>query len=110
MSQLPLVDVPVVPVLTARQESAWTYLKTRTGGCTAEELGQYLHARRGKHAADQLCDWNGCHDEGMSVLKSVALKPLVIHRRTRGVWEPRAKADRTVDRGAQLSELPEWLT
>jgi hypothetical protein len=104
VSQLPLVDVPAVPVLTARQESAWTYLKSRAGGCTTVELGAYLHALRGKHPDSQPCLY--CGSEALSVLRSKALRPLVIHRRTRGVWEPRAKADRTVDRGAQTDRIP----
>jgi hypothetical protein len=107
VSQLPLVDVPATPVLTGRQESAWTYLKTRAGGCTTVELGAYLHALKGRHPDGEPCLY--CASEALSVLRSRALKPLVIHRRTRGVWEPRDRADRTDGRGAQTDELPDWL-
>jgi hypothetical protein len=104
VSQLPLVDVPATPVLTARQESAWTYLRSRAGGCTTVELGAYLHALKGKHPDREPCLY--CGSEALSVLRSKALRPLVIHRRKLGVWEPRHAADRTVDRGAQTDLIP----
>jgi hypothetical protein len=84
--QVPLVTVAATPRLKPRQEAAWTYVKSRAGGCTAVELGSYLHALRGRHPDGETCLF--CVSEGNSVLRSKALRPLVIRRRT-GRWEPR---------------------
>jgi hypothetical protein len=102
-AQRPLVEVAATPVLTARQQAAWDLVRGTAGGCTAEEVGYHLHTLKGKHGVATTCTY--CASEGLSVLRSKALRPLVIRRRT-GLWEPREKADRTVDRGAQTNEIP----
>jgi hypothetical protein len=104
--QRPLVEVAATPKLTPRQALAFQLVKVAPNGTTAEWLGAELHARKGKHPVAEPCQW--CESEGLSVLRSKALRPLVIRRRT-GLWEPRDRADRTADRGSQLSELPDWL-
>jgi len=106
MIQRPLVEVAATPRLTPRQEWAWRIVCASAGGATAQEVGALLHSVKGKHWVTDPCEW--CTSEGLSVLRSKALRPLVIRRRT-GLWEPREKADRTVDRGSQLSQLPGWL-
>jgi hypothetical protein len=112
--QQPLVVVAATPKLTERQQAAWDALRLVPGGLTAAQVGAYVHAMQGKHdrPGNPVPVWNCCEwveATGLSVLRSRALKPLVIHRRSRGVWEPRAAADRTVDRGAQTDRLPDWL-
>jgi len=103
--QIPLVTVAPTPLRGDRQRACWAYIQAN-GGCTPDELGRHWHALKGKHGPETECAY--CWEEGLSVLRSKALRPLVIRRRT-GLWEPREKADRTVDRGAQLDGLPDWL-
>jgi hypothetical protein len=105
--QRQLVEVAATPRLTPRQARVWALVCKAPGGLTATEVGQLLHCDKEKHHADFTCQW--CEAEGLSVLRSKALRPLVIRRRATGRWEPREKADRTVDRGSQLDGLPEWL-
>lgn len=76
--------------LTERQRAAWDLVRTTPGGVTADEVGASWHAHRGKHAEDQRCKF--CAEEGASVLRSKALYPLVVRRRS-GQWQPRNAAD-----------------
>lgn len=89
--------------LTPRQEAAWDLVRSTPGGVTAEQVGANQHERRGKHPADERCEW--CASEGLGILRSVALRPLVIRRRRscrrlhnlafahHGQWEPRNPRD-----------------
>jgi hypothetical protein len=105
--QRPLVEVAATPVLRERQQLVWDWIREVPGGLTADEVGALLHSRKGKHGPDERCQW--CTAEGRSALQTVALRQLLVRRRDSGRWEPREKADRTADRGAQLSQLPDWL-
>jgi hypothetical protein len=102
--RLPL-DVPVEPKLTPRQQAAWDYVRSVPGGAIASQVGGYIH-QLGKHPWTPWCEW--CEAEGLSVLRSKALFPLVIRRRT-GLWEPRNPADRARQASAQTDELPDDL-
>jgi hypothetical protein len=109
MNQPRLVDVPAEPKLTERQALAWACIRC-IAGITAEELGAILHANKtpAAHDVDSRCRF--CKDEGLSILRSVALKPLVIRRRATGLWEPRNPADRVRGPSAQeTGELPDDL-
>lgn len=66
--------------LTARQQLAFDYVREHDG-VTADEVGAWLHAHRDKrpHGVDVRCDW--CAKEGLSVLRSKAVAPLVTYRR-----------------------------
>lgn len=69
--------------LTHRQQLAFDYVRERDG-VTVDEVGAFLHAHRDKrpHGVDARCDF--CARDGSSVLRSVALKPLVTYRRASG--------------------------
>jgi hypothetical protein len=94
------------PRLTADQQAAWNYLSTRSGGATAEQIGCYLHALRGKHADRQPCTY--CHQKGRSLVTSKALKPLVTYRNVDGdrVYQPRNPEDRSAAVSGQTGEIP----
>ena len=102
-----LLDVPATPKLTERQQWAYDYIRTGIIGHTTSEVGCFLHTAKGKHAINQPCKW--CESDGISVLRSVALKPLVIRRQT-GLWEARNPADRPQRPSAQeTGDLPDDL-
>lgn len=67
--------------LTPRQQAAYTLIATNDG-VTADQVGANWHAIRGRHAAASRCEW--CHTEGVSVVRTVALRPLVTYRRIPG--------------------------
>lgn len=79
------------PELTERQQFALDTLRGLEAG-QAVEIGQALHARRGKHTPDQVCSW--CSQEGLSVLRALKKRGLVRQRRG-GVFEPLEGADRS---------------
>lgn len=89
----PLFDLPVTKPLTGRQQLAWDYVRGHDG-VTADEVGALLHSqpdRKRPHPADEPCDW--CRRDGRSVLRSMALRPLVTGRRD-GRWYVRNPEDR----------------
>jgi hypothetical protein len=73
---------PLEPLLTERQAFALAELE-RLGGLDDTELGARLHARKGKHADWQRCEW--CSTDGRGVLKALRAKGLV-RRRKDGCW------------------------
>jgi hypothetical protein len=78
--------------LTRDQQTAWDMVSETVGGVTADEVGALLHSRlatRWAHPADQRCVY--CGTRGNQVLRSVALRPLVVRRRVSGKWEPRER-------------------
>lgn len=90
MTAQPTLPGDGLRALTPRQQAAWDLVRQVPAGVTADKVGAYSHERRGKHPADQRCDW--CETEGTSILRSKALGPLVIRRRG-GRWEPRNLRD-----------------
>jgi hypothetical protein len=75
--------------LKPRQALAYEWVCNSDGGTTATDLGAYLHWAKGKHAIADTCRF--CNSEGSSVLRSKALRPLVVYRRKRQRWEPRLR-------------------
>lgn len=77
-----LFPVDETPQLTPRQQLAFDYLQANDG-VAADEVGAYLHAHRDRrpHPVGERCDW--CAKDGLSVLRSKALAPLVTYRRSR---------------------------
>ena len=74
-----LIDVSAAPrPLTPRQQAAWDYVRDRQG-VTAAEVGAHLYALRGSPAGHR-SKWDA--RDGLSVLRSKALKPLVTYKRT----------------------------
>lgn len=90
--------VPTPETWTPRQRAAWEYLCARQG-VRAYSLGRHLH----RHGFGQDCPY--CEDEGLSVLRSAALKPHVIRRRT-GLWQPREARYRAHDETTQGGDIP----
>jgi hypothetical protein len=79
-AQLALVDVPVVPSLTPRQQRALEVVQAAgVDGIHADELGAALHAEYRKHALEARCMW--CGATGQSILKALKAKGLVRYRR-----------------------------
>jgi len=100
-----LVDVPAEPKLTERQQAAWDYVRSVPGGVTATAVGRNWYALTGRGHVPSV--WHV--GEGQDVLRSVALKPLVIRRQT-GLWEPRNPKDRVREPSAQeTGDLPDDL-
>jgi hypothetical protein len=74
-----LFTLPPDPAaLTARQRTAYEYLAAHNG-VPVDELGAALHAARGKHGPADRCSW--CGPEGLSVVRSKALRDLITYRR-----------------------------
>jgi hypothetical protein len=92
--------------LTPDQTIAWDLLRTTVGGVTAAQIGIAVHTQSGAslHSADVQCNW--CAARGLSLMRSKALKPLVIRRRATGRWEPRDPKHRAADATAQGGEIP----
>lgn len=96
--------------LTAKQARAYQLVKSTPGGITADELGAIEHELRGKHHRDTRCIH--CTHEGVGVLESKAVGPLVIRRRASGRYEPRdgsgtAAVPERYQSSTQLTELPD---
>lgn len=68
--------------LTERQQFALETIE-RLGGCTLDELGAHMHARRGKHQPDSRCDY--CQDEGSQVAGELRGKDW-LRRLPNGIW------------------------
>jgi len=85
-----LVDVAAEPKLTDRQRFAYESIQASDTGLYADEVGAILHERQGRHHQDQRCEW--CARTGLDVLRSKAVAPLVIRRRS-GLWQPRQRAE-----------------
>jgi hypothetical protein len=95
--------------LTEKQQRGYDLVRSTPGGITADELGAQFHADRGKHHPDSRCQW--CVEEGMGVLDSKAVGPLVIRRRGSGRYEPRdgsgtAAVPEVASAPTQLTDLP----
>lgn len=87
--QLTLIDAPPAPKLTDRQQFALQFVTAnRTDGVTADEVGAAWCEQKGKHSADDRCQFDG--QSGTEVLKALRTKGLVKYRRrTRlleGAW------------------------
>lgn len=77
---LTLFETPPVVKLTERQELALAIVeRAHEDGVHTEEVGAELCARRGKHSADDLCQW--CGSNGKAVLEELQAKGLVQYRR-----------------------------
>lgn len=95
--------------LTEKQQRGYDLARSTPGGVTADELGALEHARRGKHHPESRCEF--CTSEGMGVLDSKAVGPLVVRRRASGRYEPRDGSGTTAvperyQPSSQVSELP----
>lgn len=88
-------------MLHERQQAGYDYVRAHAP-VTADEVGANQHARRGKHAADERCRY--CAMEGKSILRSKALRPLVMRRKD-GTWVPRDPKDAAAT-SPQLVGLP----
>lgn len=77
-------ETPAEPKLTDRQRFALSELQRYREGLTQDELGALLHARNGKHADWQRCQW--CSKDGLGVLRALRKKELVVRRRS-GQWQ-----------------------
>lgn len=93
--------------LTRRQELVLAFLREHRDGRDAAEIGAWLHAHRARrpHGVDDRCLY--CASDAAGVLRSAALRPLLIRRRSSGIWqlrEPAATAAGPDD--AQLDSLP----
>lgn len=93
------VDVPVEPKLTPRQQAAWDLVRSTPGGVHAATVGANWHALTNRF------DPAYQREDGLSVLRSKALRPLVIRRKATGKWEPRNPNDRANRPSVQTSEL-----
>jgi hypothetical protein len=67
--------------LTERQRFALNLIG-QLGPAPSDELGAHMHARRGKHGADQRCEW--CAREGKGIGAELLAKNLVKQRRGEG--------------------------
>ena len=78
-----LPGVPVEPAikLTERQRFALEAIG-RLQPISSDELGALLCERRGKHTADERCDWDGSN--GRQCAASLRAKGLVVRKRTVG--------------------------
>lgn len=84
MKQLGLlgeVEVEAEGRLTERQRSALEVVG-RLQPVAADEIGAALCERRGKHPADQRCDWDA--QSGREVLRALQRKGLVTRKRDAG--------------------------
>lgn len=78
------------------------------GPIPSDELGAHMHERRGKHPADQRCEW--CGTEGKGIGGELRKKGLVKHRREEGWYVPGApertkpRADSSYD--PERAEIP----
>lgn len=91
--------------LTEKQQRGYDLARSTPGGVTADEFGALEHARRGKHHPDSRCEF--CTSEGMGVLDSKAVGPLVVRRRASGRYEPRdGNATPAVPDGTEGSQAP----
>lgn len=71
--------------LTDRQTFVLDLLRATPGGLEDVEVGARLHARRGRHASVDICQW--CAEEGKGVLEALRRRGLVVRRRS-GSWQP----------------------
>lgn len=85
MTQATLFDAPQPePQLTERQQFALELVQNAgRDGLGADDVGAQLCARRGKHPADELCEW--CGVSGREVLRALRTKGKVKSRRG-GSW------------------------
>lgn len=92
--------------LTEKQQRGYDLVRTTPGGITADELGAVFHGDRGRHHPDSRCEF--CTSEGMGVLDSKAVGPLVVRRRASGRYEPRDGhgTPAVPEPSSQVSELP----
>lgn len=67
--------------LTARQRYALETIE-KLGPIPSDELGAWMHERRGKHDAGVRCQW--CGDDGKGIGKELRRKGLVKQRRGEG--------------------------
>ena len=103
--------VPVTDRMTEHQLVAWQMVTSTPGGVFADEVGARVH----DHPDDERCIH--CGQSGVSILKSKALRGLVIKRKATRKYEAREARYRANDTkylsndhsSAQTSELPEWL-
>lgn len=73
--------------LTPNQQLAWDSIRASANGLYADEVGALIHRR---HRNDERCEY--CGRDGLAVLRSKGLAPLVIRRRS-GLWQPRDPKD-----------------
>lgn len=84
MEQLALIETG--PRLTDRQRYALDELeRADVDGLQTDELGALLHARNGKHSAEDRCVW--CGKDGRGVLEALRAKELVRYRSRLKVWQ-----------------------
>lgn len=95
--------------LTEKQQRGFDLAKSTPGGITADELGAIEHELRGRHHRDTRCVH--CAHEGIGVLESKAVGPLLVKRRASGRYEPRDGSGTPVlparASSSQLRELPD---
>jgi hypothetical protein len=102
--QLALIDVPVIPVLTDRQQRIFDAIEhAGYDGLFTEELGALEHQRLGKHRADQTCAF--CGMSGKSVARELANKGLIVQRRKPTRWTVAGKITKPTS-----DEMPPGMT
>lgn len=89
MTEQPTLFTPPAATgkLTDRQLAAYEFVRDHPDGVSVDELGAFLHHRRGRHGPDMRCRW--CSSEGQSVLLSLRSEKrgrLVKRRRADGMW------------------------
>lgn len=98
--QLPLVVIPAVVNLTARQETALAFLQSRgQEGATPTELGHQVGARK----------W--AHETGKELGRALQRKGLARYRRTKGevlgTWIATSLPESTAPTDGAFGEFPE---
>lgn len=77
--------MPTAEPLPPRQDTAMRLvIRHQPDGVTADEVGARVHEDRGKHPADQRCEW--CGRDGAAVLNALIRKKLVTRRRATGLY------------------------
>lgn len=81
-----LFEMAAEPRLTPDQQLALDAIRDAKDGLDAGEIGALCHAAHGRHAPGNRCTW--CRDRGLQLLRSKALKPLVVRRKS-GLYQLR---------------------
>lgn len=83
-AQEALFDVPAEPKKRTDRQELVLQAVQRAGidGIDAADAGAILCARRGRHSADDRCQWDGMNGKG--VLEELRAKGLVVYRRAKG--------------------------
>lgn len=85
-TQLALLEIPVAPKLTGRQQAVLDAVRrAHPDSLESSEAGAILHELkegRWRHSRDDRCRW--CSQDGKAVLQALKLKGLVTYKRGAG--------------------------